>query len=120
MRIVFPTNEDIGYLSKRGAHFGRAKFYTIITIKNAIIDDVEVIENPGHSARGCDDAVANIMNLNPNVLIVSGIGGSPVKSFQQAGLDVYFDDKSQTVNDSIDQFLMGKLTLVNAGTCNHK
>ena len=28
MRVVYPTDEDLGYLSKRGAHFGKAKFYT--------------------------------------------------------------------------------------------
>lgn len=44
MRIVFPTNQDMGYLSKRGAHFGKAKFYTIITLEDEKISDVEVIK----------------------------------------------------------------------------
>ena len=39
MRLVFPTNEDMGYLSKRGAHFGKAKFYTVITLKNSLINE---------------------------------------------------------------------------------
>lgn len=118
MRLVFPTNEDMGYLSKRGAHFGKAKFYTIITLKNAIIDNVEVIDNPGHSSGNCTDAIQNIMELNPNALIVSGIGNSPAKGFKDAGLDVYFDRDSKNVNDSIDKFLIGKLNLVGTnGTC---
>lgn len=118
MRLVFPTNENIGFLSKRGAHFGKAKFYTIITIKNFIIDNIEVIENPGHNAGGCGDAIKNIMALNPNALIVSGIGSAPAKGFANAGLEVYFDSSSKTVNDSIDQFLMGKLNSIGSkGTC---
>ena len=118
MRLVFPTNENMGYLSKRGAHFGKAKFYTIITLENGIIDNVDVIENPGHSANGCGDAITNIMNLKPDVLIVSGIGGSPAKGFANVGLEVYFDKDSLTVNDSIDKFLLGKLKLIgSSGTC---
>ncbi|MEA3315730.1 MAG: NifB/NifX family molybdenum-iron cluster-binding protein [Campylobacterota bacterium] len=118
MRLVFPTNENIGYLSKRGAHFGKANFYTIITLENGQISDVEVIENQGHSAGGCGDAITNIMNLNPDALVVSGIGGGPAQGFAKVGLDVYFDKESQTVNDSIDQFLMGKLTKIGStGTC---
>ena len=37
MRLIFPTDENMGYLSKRGAHFGKAKFYTIITLEQNII-----------------------------------------------------------------------------------
>ncbi len=118
MRLIFPTNEDIGYLSKRGAHFGKAKFYTIITLKNGLIDNVEVLQNPGHDAGGCGDAITNIMSLKPDVLIVSGIGQSPAKGFSNVGLAVYFDKDSLTVNDSIDKFLQDKLqTIGSSGTC---
>ena len=72
MRLVFPTDENMGYLSKRGAHFGKANFYTVITIENEKIVDVEGIPNPGHSGGACGNAVTNIMGLNPDALIVSG------------------------------------------------
>lgn len=118
MRLVFPTNENRGYLSKRGAHFGKAKFYTIITLQNQQILDVEVIENPGHSTGECTNAINNIMELKPDALIVNGIGRSPAKGFANNGLAVYFDKDSQTVNDSIDQFLLENLKLIGAnGTC---
>jgi predicted Fe-Mo cluster-binding NifX family protein len=118
MRLVFPTNEDTGYLSKRGAHFGKAKFYTIITLENGLIDNVEVLQNPGHDAGGCSDAITNIMSLRPDALIVSGIGQSPAKGFSNAGLEVFFDKDSSTVNDSIDKFLQDKLEKIGTnGTC---
>jgi len=41
MRVAFPTDENSGYLSKRGAYFGKAKFYTIITLEDGKIVDVE-------------------------------------------------------------------------------
>ncbi len=118
MRLVFPTDENMGYLSKRGAHFGRAKFYTVVTLVDDEIDDVEVYENPGHSGGACGNAVTNILSLKPDALIVSGIGGSPAKGFAKAGLEVYFDRVSPTVKDSIDLFLSGKLEKSSGeGTC---
>jgi len=109
MRLVFPTDEEMGYLSKRGAHFGKAKFYTVVTLENEKIVDVDVSVNPGHASGACENAVVNIMNLKPDVLIVSGIGGSPAESFAKVGLDVYFDQTSVTVKDSIDLFIVNKL-----------
>jgi predicted Fe-Mo cluster-binding NifX family protein len=118
VKIVFPTNDNIGYLSKRGAHFGKAKYYTVIILRNGQIENVEVIDNPGHDASSCTDAITNIMKLSPNAIIVSGIGSKPASGFANVGLDVYFDVESKTVNDSIDKFLLGKLNTIGInGTC---
>lgn len=118
MRLIFPTNENMGYLSKRGAHFGKAKFYTVITLANQEIFDVEVIKNPGHTSHSCGGAVQNILDLKPDALIVGGIGAKPAEGFYNAGLDVYFDKTSPKVQDSIKMFLDGKLEkLQNEGTC---
>jgi predicted Fe-Mo cluster-binding NifX family protein len=118
MRLIFPTDEDMGYLSKRGAHFGKAKYYTIITLKDNVIADVESTLNPGHSGGACGNAVTNIMSLKPDGLIVSGIGGSPAQGFSKAGLDLYFDRTSTTVQESIEAFLLGKLEKsAGEGTC---
>ncbi len=118
MRLVFPTDENMGYLSKRGAHFGKANFYTIITLENDEIVDVQVQENPGHNSGACGNAVSNIMNLKVNALIVSGIGGSPAQGFAKAGLAVYVDQVSQTVQESIIAFTNKKLSKIgSSGTC---
>ncbi len=118
MRLVFPTDENIGYLSRRGAHFGRAKYYTVITLIDGKIEDVEVYENPGHSGGACGNAIANILSLKPDALIVSGIGGSPAQGFAKAGLEVYFDRVSPTVKESIELFLKGELEKSSGeGTC---
>ncbi len=118
MKIVFPTDENMGYLSKRGAHFGKAKFYTIVTLEEDKIVDVEGVENPGHNSGACGNAVANIMNLKVDALIVGGIGGSPAEGFAKAGLAVYVDQSSVTVKDSIDMFIGNQLEkLGSQGTC---
>jgi len=118
MRVVFPTDENSGYLSKRGAHFGKAKFYTIITLQEDKIVDVEVVENGGHDSGACGNAVTNIMNLHPDALVVSGIGASPAKGFEEAGLTVYVDTNSPTVDISVKELAANKLTqLAGSGTC---
>ena len=118
MRLVFPTDENMGYLSNRGAHFGKATFYTVVTIKNEKICDVEGIANPGHSGGACGNAVTNILSLAPDALIVSGIGGSPAQGFAKAGLDLYFDTVSSTVEESVERFIKGELEKSNgSGTC---
>ena len=118
MRLIFPTDENMGYLSKRGAHFGKAKFYTVITLEDNKIVDVEGIVNPGHGSGACGNAIANILALNPDALIVSGIGASPAQGFQKAGLNVYADQESATVQQSIEKFVNGSLKFMNGqGTC---
>jgi len=118
MRLIFPTDEDMGFLSRRGAHFGKATYYTIITLDGTKILNVESIKNQGHKEGGCGNAITNIMQLKPDALIVSGIGNSPAKGFAKAGLDLYFDQSSQTVKESIELFISGKLEKSKGtGTC---
>jgi len=118
MRIIFPTDENMGYLSKRGAHFGKAKFYTIITLKDNKIVDVEGIANQGHNSGACKEAISNIMALNPDALVVSGIGNSPAKGFADVGLDLYIDQQSSTVEESIRLLIANKLQKNQGkGTC---
>lgn len=118
MRLLFPTDENMGYYSRRGAHFGKAKFYTIVTLEGQTIVEIEGVANPGHSGGACGNAITNIMELNPDVLIVSGIGESPARGFEKAGLDLYFDKVSPTVQVSIHKFIGGELEKISAnGTC---
>lgn len=89
-----------------------------MTIEDGKITDVEGIANPGHATGGCGSAVTNIMALKPDALVVSGIGGSPAQGFANAGLEVYFDKESDTVETSIARFLKGQLQAIgNKGTC---
>lgn len=58
------------------------------------------------------------MKLNPDALVVSGIGSSPAKGFFNKGLDIYFDKRSPKVEDSIKLLIAGELEkLGTKGTC---
>jgi|GEM_PF-4987206 len=53
-------------------------------------------------------------------LVVSGIGGDPLKKFLHVGIDVYFDDKNDTVEDALRDFLAGKTAKINPDhSCEH-
>jgi predicted Fe-Mo cluster-binding NifX family protein len=120
-KIVFPTNENHGLLSKRDAHFGKAYFYTVVEINpEGTIEDVIVVKNEGHAASGCGGAVENISVLGADALIVSGIGGSPLQGFAQKGLPVYHDNISMNVAQSVNAFLANQLTLMQPHmSCTH-
>lgn len=120
MRIVFPTNENGGLLSKRGAHFGRANYYTVVDIEEGRVVDVTGIANPGHAQGGCGSAVTNITSLGADALVVGGIGGSPLKGFIQAGVAVYHDDRSARVEESVHAFFKGVLSpMTPEMSCSH-
>lgn len=109
-RIIFPTNEQEGLLSKRGAHFGRANYYTLVEVdEGGVINDVVIVKNRGHENGGCTSAVDNICALQADALVVSGIGGSPLKGFNERGLDVYYDNASSNVHESLFAYLNKKL-----------
>jgi len=109
MRVVIPTSSPDGLLAKRGAHFGKAPFYVIVDIENDKIKDVNFTQNPGHSGGACGNAVLNIKNLGADALIVSGIGQRPLIGFMEAGIKVYFDDKSLTVEEAINKFINSEI-----------
>lgn len=119
--IVFPTNEDNGLMSKRGAHFGRARYYTVIAVDDTgDIISVTSVKNPGHEAGGCGGAVENICTLGADILVVSGIGGSPLKGFLDRGMIVMYDNVSETVNLSLAALTAGKLTPMRPDmSCSH-
>jgi predicted Fe-Mo cluster-binding NifX family protein len=119
--IVFPTNEDMGLASKRGAHFGKARYYTVISVEdNGEILGVSSVKNPGHEAGGCGGAIENICALGADVLVVSGIGGSPLKGFLQRGMIVMHDNVSETVNVSLTALGAGKLSRMQLDmSCSH-
>ncbi|MBN1838964.1 MAG: NifB/NifX family molybdenum-iron cluster-binding protein [Campylobacterales bacterium] len=122
MIIVFPTTKDDGLSAKRGAHFGRANFYTVVNVEDGIVKDVSVHKNPGHVTGACQNAVTNIQSLGADVLIVGGIGGEPLKKFLALGIDVYFDDKNEILEDSLRAFLAGNVAKIDPNhTCSsHK
>ena len=109
MRVLFPTEENMGYYSKREAHFAKAKFYTIVTLEGGTIVDITGVANPCHSEEAFGNAVTEIIKLKPDILVVSGIGENPSSGLEKAGMRLYVDRVSPTVQMSIHKFIGDEL-----------
>ena len=120
MNIVIPTDSDNGLKSIRGAHFGRAAYYTVVECDDYKIISSRSIKNGGHEQGGCSTAVANIKKLSAEVLIVIGIGATPLQHFKDEGISVYRDGTSQTVEGAVQLILKNQLSLIEINdTCSH-
>lgn len=108
-KLIFPTDENNGSKSKIGAHFGRAKYYMIITLEKKEISDIYVIENKEDDDTECDDSISGFMALYPSALILSQNDSNPSKGFFDAGLKIYSDSKSITIEESVDRYLNNEL-----------
>ncbi len=120
MNIVIPTDSDAGLSALRGAHFGRAPFYTVVKCESGNIISTESIKNLGHAQGGCSIAVNNIKKLQADILIVIGIGATPLQQFQKNGINVYRDGESQTVESCITKHLSQSLPPMSLeDSCSH-
>ena len=109
-KVLFPTDDPAGLSARRGAHFGKARYYTIAVVDGENqVRDVLYVPNPGHKAGGCSNAVANIKSLEADALVVSGIGANPLRGFLEEGITVYHDSANPTVERSLSAFLSGGL-----------
>lgn len=84
-RLVIPTEDKEGnYLA---AHFGRAPYFAAIDVTDDGFEKT-VHPNKGEHAGGRGHAHDNVMSLNPDVIIVSGMGPRGIRSFQDRNVAV--------------------------------
>jgi len=88
-RIVVPTVSQEGLNANLAQHFGRAPYFTAIDLNDeGNIMNVKMIPNVGEHAGGRGHAHNNILELQPDVIIVYGMGPRGLSTFQNAGIAV--------------------------------
>jgi predicted DNA-binding protein (UPF0251 family)/predicted Fe-Mo cluster-binding NifX family protein len=109
-------------------HFGRAQYYSVITIENGKVTSKEQRIKAGHHVAGAEhpshashgekhgfDAnaqashagmVANITDCQ--LVMAGGMGWGAQVSLKQAGIDVYMTDKIN-IDEAIQLYIQGKL-----------
>ena len=102
MRLIFPTKKKSGCLDNKCTPFSKARYYTAISLNNSLVEKVEVLN---YTKRTFWDS---------DILIVKSARNNDLNKFDNLGIKIYSDDKSKTLNDSIDKFLLGKLKLLKA------
>lgn len=110
-RLVIPTEDKEGnYLA---AHFGRAPYFAAIDV----IDDTvkkTVHPNRGEHAGGRGHAHDNVMSLNPDVIIVSGMGPRGIRSFQDRNVAV-LRATTREISSILDAYKENKLDELTEG-----
>jgi len=111
-RIAIPSIEDGGLDGKRAGHFGHCDTFTLVDVKDGIIEKISTIANQSHVQGGCMVPVNLLVDNQVNALIVGGIGMRPLMGFRQAGIDVYHDDQRQDIRPVVEDLIAGKLPII--------
>ena len=87
MKVVFPSNSELGLTGSVYNHFGSAPFFVIV---DSDTGDYEVVTNldKDHSHGNCQPLKA-MGNITADVIVVGGIGDGALKKLVNAGMEVF-------------------------------
>ena len=107
--IAVPSEHPGGLESHLGAHFGDCDMYTLVSVEDKQIRQVDVVPNVPHQQGGCMAPVQYLAEKGVNQLIAGGMGLRPLMGFNQVGIEVYFGGNATTVGEAIQSIIDGKL-----------
>ena len=113
-RIIVPTIGQEGLNATLAEHFGRAPYFTVVDLKNGEIAEVKAVPNMGEHTGGMGYAHNHILKLQPNVIIVYGMGPRGLNTFQSAGTAV-LKANANTVSEVIAAYKENKLRELTEG-----
>lgn len=117
-RIVVPTVDESGLNARLAEHFGRAPYFAIVELNdNGEVSSVRTLPNVGEHAGGMGQTHDHILELNPNAIIVYGMGPRGLSGFQNAGVAV-LKANANTVREVIATYRDDKLQELTEG-CHH-
>jgi predicted Fe-Mo cluster-binding NifX family protein len=111
-RIAIPSMEEGGLDGKRAGHFGHCDTFTLVDLKDGVIERISTIANQSHVQGGCMVPVNLLAQNQVNALIVGGIGMRPLMGFRQVGIDVYHDDQRQDIRPVVEDLISGRLPMI--------
>ena len=116
--IAIPSAAPGGLDAGMSAHFGHCEAYTLVTLDEGIVKNVEAVPNTAHEAGGCLGPVEFLAMKGVRKLLACGMGMRPYMAFAQRGIAVYFAPGLATVGKAVDAYAAGKLPLFQMGsTC---
>ena len=112
-RVLIPTEDQDG--KTVAAHFGRAPYFAVLDIDaTGEIQKKDVHPNSGAHRGGRGHAHDNVLNFNPQVVIVSGMGPRGIQSFQDAMVAV-LRASSSSVENVLESYNKGALSELTEG-----
>ncbi|MCW5199042.1 NifB/NifX family molybdenum-iron cluster-binding protein [Desulfobulbus sp. F4] len=128
MMLAVPSNTPGGLEAGISGHFGHCDLFTLINIQEGKIAAVDTVANLEHGAGGCVAPVNLLRDKGVGAVVVGGLGARPMQAFADAGIAVYYADKSLLCNvkDAVSGLLAGKFPKMQpeqickgSGHCHH-
>ena len=117
-RIVVPAASQEGLKANLAEHFGRAPYFAVVDLSdNGDIKNVKTVPNVGEHAGGMGYTHDHILGLQPNAIIVYGMGPRGLNTFQSAGVAV-LRANAKTVGEVIAAYKEDQLQEITEG-CQH-
>ena len=107
--IAVPSEQPGGMDAPLGAHFGHCAMYTLVSVENNQVKDVQTIPTVPHQQGGCMAPVTYLAQQGVKKLIAGGMGLRPLMGFNQMGIEVYFGGESRTVGEAVAAILNDQL-----------
>jgi len=109
-RVAIPIKENEGLRSKLIDHFGRARYFMLITLKEKTVDSHHVKKNPyiGEKSRAGLLLAHDLIDEGIDVLITRQIGEISFHTLRDHLVEIYLTDKT-TVEEAIREFVEGRL-----------
>jgi predicted Fe-Mo cluster-binding NifX family protein len=111
MKIAVPTRREKGLRDTVAETFSRAPTYTIVTIKDGGIDEVQVIKNDAAKmAQGAGPIAARRLKENNVNLVLSGdIGPGARNILETIDISIKKVNVGQKVKEAINNYMSGNL-----------
>lgn len=120
MKVAIPTMGKGGMDCERSGHFGHCDCFTVVDIQDGEIKGTEIIDNPPHEEGGCLRPVSLLAGSNVDAIVAAGMGMRPMMGFQQAGITVYFENRTPNVGEVAKMAAAGTLPTMGAEqACHH-
>jgi predicted Fe-Mo cluster-binding NifX family protein len=117
-RIVVPAIDESGLNAQLAEHFGRAPYFAVVELdQNSEVASVKTVPNVGEHFGGGGQTHDRILELQPNAIIVYGMGPRGLIGFQNAGVAV-LRATANTVREVIAAYKDDKLQELTEG-CHH-
>ena len=117
-RVIVPTIGQEGLNATLAEHFGRAPYFAVVDLNDeGDVVNVKTVPNVGEHAGGMGYTHDHILGLQPNAIVVYGMGPRGLNTFQSAGVAV-LRANANTVGEVVAAYKDNKLQELTDG-CEH-
>jgi predicted Fe-Mo cluster-binding NifX family protein len=117
-RVIVPAASQEGLKANLAEHFGRAPYFAVVDINdNGEITNIKTVPNVGEHAGGMGYTHDHILGLQPNAIIVYGMGPRGLNTFQSGGVAV-LKANAKTVGEVVTAYKNDQLQELTEG-CQH-